>query len=116
MRGRLAEAIHRRPANKLDMKDEKQPATYTMASARHGTLYVGVSSNLLRRVHQHREGERAGFASRYGCRKLVWYELHADMSAAITREKQIKGGSRARKIGLIEAANPHWHDLYDALV
>ncbi len=57
-----------------------------------------------------------GFTSRYGCRMLVWFELHTDMLAAIAREKQIKGGSRARKIGLIGSANPHWHDLYEKLV
>ncbi len=98
------------------MRYEKQPATYIMASDRHGTLYVGVTSKLLRRVHQHREGALPGFASRYRCRMLMSYEMHADMSAAITREKQIKGGSRLRMIALIEAANPHWHDLYDGFV
>ena len=98
------------------MNSAKQPATYIMASNRHGTLYVGVTSDLLRRAYQHRNGAMPGFSSRYGCKLLVWFEAHADMAAAILREKQIKGGSRARKITLIEAVNPHWRDLYDDLV
>ena len=97
------------------MNNEKQPATYIMASGRHGTLYVGGTSDLLRRAYQHRNGALPGFTSRYGCKLLVWFEMHADMTAAIIREKQIKGGSRARKITLIEAANPHWYDLYNDL-
>ncbi len=94
----------------------KQPAVYIMASRRNGTLYTGVTSDLIRRVWQHRESETPGFASRYGCKMLVWYELHDDMTAAIAREKQIKGGSRKNKLALIEAMNPAWWDLYDDLV
>jgi predicted GIY-YIG superfamily endonuclease len=94
----------------------KEPAVYIMASRRNGTLYTGVTSSLLHRVHQHREGLTEGFARRYGCKRLVWYELHADMPTAIAREKQLKGGSRAKKIELIEAMNPEWDDLYSTIV
>jgi putative endonuclease len=75
----------------------KQPAVYITASQRNGTLYVGVTSALLRRISQHRTGAIPGFASRYGCKSLVYFELQADMTNAITREKQIKAGSRAKK-------------------
>ena len=82
-----------------------------MASRGNGTLYVGVTSDLVQRVGQHRlAGE--DFATQHGCTSLVFCELHADMTAAITREKQLKAGRRARKLALIEAANPTWRDLY----
>jgi len=87
-----------------------------MASARNGTLYTGVSSNLPKRAFEHREGVVPGFTSRYGCKLLVWYEIHATMEAAITREKQIKAGSRKKKLALIEAMNPNWRDLFDDLI
>ncbi len=93
----------------------RQPAVYIMASGRNGTLYVGVSSNLPQRTYQHREGLVPGFTVRYGCKSLVWYEVHDDMANAIAREKQIKGGSRRKKLELIEAMNPDWRDLYDSL-
>jgi len=86
-----------------------------MASRRNGTLYVGVTSILSQRVWQHRSGAVRGFAARYGCKMLVWYELHASMLEAIAREKQIKGGSRKKKLALIEASNPSWRDLYEEL-
>ena len=89
-----------------------QPAVYIVASARNGTIYVGVTSDLVQRIWQHREGAVDGFTKRYGCRLLVWYELHATMEYAIMREKQLKGGSRKRKLALIEQANPQWRDLY----
>ena len=89
----------------------KQPAVYIMASRPNGTLYTGVTSNLVQRAWQHREGVVAGFTKRHGCKHLVWFELAGDMETAITREKQIKGGSRARKLALIEADNPQWRDL-----
>ena len=91
---------------------EKQPAVYILANNRNGTIYVGVTSNLTQRIWQHRNGTTAGFASKHGCRKLVHFELHPTMEAAITREKQLKGGSRLRKMALIEVANPTWRDLY----
>ena len=89
----------------------KQPAVYIMASRRNGTLYTGVTSNLTQRVWHHRTGIVAGFTKRYGCKMLVWYEIHSTMIDAITREKQIKGGSRQRKIALIEASNSTWRPL-----
>jgi putative endonuclease len=86
-----------------------------MANLRNGTLYTGVTSDLAARVWQHKNGT-IGFTARYGCKLLVWYELHGEMIAAIEREKQIKGGSRKRKIALIEALNPDWEDLYESIV
>jgi putative endonuclease len=94
----------------------KQPAVYIMASRRNGTLYTGVTSDLSRRAFEHREGIIAGFTRRYGCKMLVWYELHDTMGSAIAREKQIKGGSRRKKLALIEAGNPDWRDLFDDLM
>jgi putative endonuclease len=93
----------------------KHPAVYITASRRNGTLYVGVTSNLPQRAFEHREGIVPGFTRRYGCKMLVWYELHDTMAAAIAREKQIKGGSRRDKLALIEAMNPDWCDLFDDL-
>jgi putative endonuclease len=93
----------------------KQPCVYIVASKRYGTLYTGVTANLPRRAFEHREGLVKGFSTKYGCKMLVWYELHESMIEAITREKQIKGGSRAKKIALIEALNLEWQDLYESL-
>ena len=89
-----------------------QPAVYIVASERNGTVYIGVTSNLVQRIWQHREGAIEGFTKKYGCKLLVWFEIHATMEYAIMREKQLKGGSRKRKLALIEAANPQWRDLY----
>jgi putative endonuclease len=97
------------------MRDDFQPAVYMMASARNGTIYVGVTSNLRGRAWQHREGVVGGFTQRYGCKALVWYELHATMEHAIIREKQLKGGSRRKKLLLIEHMNPQWRDLFESL-
>ena len=91
----------------------KQPTVYVMANQRNGALYTGVTSDLPQRVHQHRESLVPGFTKRYGCKLLVWYEIHATMEHAITREKQIKGGSRKRKLALIESLNPDWGDLFE---
>jgi putative endonuclease len=93
----------------------KQPCVYIVASRRRGTLYTGVTANPPRRAYEHREGLVKGFFTKYGCKVLVWYELHETMIEAITREKQIKAGSRAKKLALIEASNPDWKDLYDSL-
>ena len=95
---------------------KKQPAVYIMASSRNGTLYTGVTSNLPQRAWQHRTGIIGGFTKRYDCKMLVWYELHSTMPDAIAREKQIKAGSRMKKLGLIEGLNPTWRDLYDELI
>jgi len=82
---------------------EKQPAIYILASQRNGTLYVGVTSNLVKRVWEHKNDLVDGFSHRYGVHMLVYYEILDTMDAAITREKQIKAGSRAKKLRLIEA-------------
>ena len=94
----------------------KQPAVYIMGSHRNGTLYTGVTSDLIKRVWQHRKGLGDGFTKRYGCKLLVWFELADTMDSAIAREKQIKAGSRKKKLVLIEAMNPDWTDLFDQIV
>ena len=94
----------------------KQACVYIMASSRHGTLYVGVTSALPARVWQHKNGSLGGFTSRYHVHQLVWFEMHADMLAAIGREKQLKAGSRLKKIELIETMNPQWIDLYENIL
>ncbi len=93
----------------------KEPCVYIMANRRNGTIYTGVTSRPLQRFHEHREGLAPGFSKQYGCKILVWYEVHETMISAITREKQIKAGSRADKLALIESLNPEWKDLYDTL-
>jgi putative endonuclease len=94
----------------------KQACVYIMASSRHGTLYVGVTSDLIVRVWQHKNGSFGGFTSRYRVHQLAWFEIHGDMVSAIGREKQIKAGSRFKKIELIEAKNPQWLDLYEGIL
>jgi len=86
---------------------------YILASRRNGNLYVGVTSDLKIRIWQHKNGRFAGFTSRYGVNKLVHFEDFRDISNAIAREKQLKAGSRAKKIAWIECANPEWRDLSD---
>ena len=93
------------------MHDEFQPAVYILASKRNGTLYTGVTSDLIGRVYQHREEVMPGFTSKHGVKRLVWFEQHATMDSAITREKRIKKWNRAWKLQLIEAENPDWRDL-----
>ncbi len=90
----------------------KQPAVYIMASRRNGTLYVGVTSDLVRRVWQHKSNCVPGFTSRYRVHDLVWYEITESMEAAIAREKELKNWRRSRKLALIESSNPGWRDLY----
>ena len=87
-----------------------------MASKMDGVLYVGVTSSLAKRVWEHKEGLVEGFTEKYNVKRLVYFELHSDMSAAITREKQIKKWSRVWKIRLIEKTNPAWLDLWDAIL
>jgi predicted GIY-YIG superfamily endonuclease len=84
-----------------------------MASGRNGTLYVGVTSDLGRRAHEHRTGAIAGFTKRCGCKLLAWMEPYERMDEAIAREKQVKSGSRKDKLALIERENPQWRDLYE---
>jgi putative endonuclease len=90
---------------------DRDPAVYIMASAFQGIIYTGVASNLLQRIHQHREGTLPGFTADYGCKRLVWFETGGSMEGAIAREKQLKNWRRAWKIALIEADNPTWRDL-----
>jgi putative endonuclease len=94
----------------------KQPCVYLLASQRNGTLYVGVTSNLVQRVWQHKEGVAEGFTKKYGVKTLVWFELHETMESAIAREKAIKEWKRAWKLTLIEKTNPEWRDLYAEIV
>jgi len=94
------------------MMREKLPCVYLMASGRNGTLYTGLTSDLSKRAWQHREGLVEGFTKKHGCKLLVWFERHDTMESAILREKQIKAGSRKKKLALIEADNPTWRDLY----
>ena len=94
----------------------KTPCVYILASKPFGTLYIGVTSNLIQRVWHHRNGSVEGFTKRYGVRRLVWYEAHESMESAIGREKAIKKWNRAWKIRLIEEGNPAWMDLYSEIV
>ncbi len=90
---------------------DRQPCVYLLASDRNGTIYIGVTSNLMKRLYEHREGTIPGFTSRYGVAKLVRYEIFEDMLSAIAREKQLKRWHRSWKLNLIEQDNPDWHDL-----
>ena len=94
----------------------RQPAVYILASKRSGTLYVGVTSDLVKRVWEHRNNVLEGFTSRYGVHHLVYFEMGDDMEQAILREKRIKKWNRAWKIELIEKLNPEWRDLWETIV
>ena len=89
---------------------------YMVASRRNGTLYIGVTSDLVKRTYEHREGLINGFSKRYACKHLVWYEAHERIDDAIRREKQMKERRRAWKLREIEAANPDWNDLFPSLI
>jgi len=90
----------------------KQPAVYILASKRNGTLYVGVTSELVKRIWEHKQDMVAGFTRKYQVHNLVYFEQHEDMNQAIQREKQIKKWKRAWKIELLEKSNPVWRDLW----
>ena len=94
----------------------KQPAVYILASRMNGTLYIGVTSDLVQRVWEHKNDLVEGFTRRYGVHRLVWYELHDTMEAAILQEKRLKEWRRAWKLRLIQRINPEWEDLYDRLI
>lgn len=94
----------------------KQPAVYIMASTRNGTIYTGVTSNLVKRVYEHRNDLISSFTKNHGCKILVFFEIHETMESAIVREKQIKNYSRKRKLELIERINLEWLDLYNGIV
>ena len=93
-----------------------QAHVYIVASQRNGTIYVGVTSDLVKRAYQHRHGLVEGFSAKYGCKLLVWYEAHNSIEAAIVREKQIKEWRRTWKLRRIETDNPDWEDLADELL
>ena len=93
----------------------KQPCVYILASKPYGTIYIGVTSDLVARLYQHRSGEATGFTSRYAVYRLVRFEQFGDMATAIAREKQLKRWHRPWKINLIESENPDWHDLAPGL-
>jgi putative endonuclease len=89
---------------------------YILASAPNGVLYVGVTSDLVRRIYEHRNGLVPGFTKKYAVKRLVYFEQYEDIQTAIQREKSIKHWSRAWKVGLILAGNPDWYDLYDSII
>ena len=89
---------------------------YILASGRNGTLYIGVTNDLARRIYEHKNDLVSGFTQRYGVHALVWYEAHGDIGEAILREKRIKKWNRAWKIRMIEENNPDWRDLYDEVI
>ena len=94
----------------------KQPSVYILASRRNGTLYLGVTSDLISRIWQHKNEEADGFTKEHAVHSLVYFELHDDMENAILREKQLKKWNRAWKIRLIEEQNPPWKDLYPSII
>ncbi len=94
----------------------KQPCVYILASEKYGTLYIGVTSDLVKRIWQHRNEEVAGFTKQYGVHTLVWFEQHESMESAISREKALKAWKRDWKLNLIEATNAQWRDLYPYVI
>lgn len=92
---------------------DRSSYVYILSSECYGTLYVGVTSHLVKRVWQHREGQADGFTKTYHVKRLVWFEVHGDIMAAIAREKQLKKWKRAWKVDLIQKTNPDWRDLYE---
>ncbi|MEO6340710.1 MAG: GIY-YIG nuclease family protein [Caulobacteraceae bacterium] len=97
------------------MRREESSAVYILASRKYGTLYVGVTTDLVRRVSEHQQGLIPGFTKIYDCKRLVWFERHESISSAIQREKSLKRWPREWKTNLIERDNPNWDDLYPAL-
>ena len=94
----------------------RQPAVYILANKREGNLYIGVTSQLVKRVWEHKNRQGSGFTKRYNIHNLVWFEIHEEMIAAITREKQLKNWKRQWKIELIEKTNTEWRDLYPTII
>lgn len=95
---------------------KKQPAVYILASKQNGTLYIGVTSELAKRAWTHKNNVIEGFTKRYDVHRLVYYEMHPDMTSAIVKEKQLKKWNRAWKLELIESNNPKWNDLWSEIV
>ncbi len=94
----------------------KQPAVYILTSKKYGTLYIGVTSNLVKRIWKHKNNVVFGFTQKYNIHRLVWYETHETMYSAISRENAMKKWRRRWKIELIEQQNPHWKDLYPMII
>jgi putative endonuclease len=94
----------------------KQPTVYILASKINGTLYIGVTSNLIKRIWEHKNNLVQGFTKQYNVHDLVWYEMHENMESAIAREKTLKEWKRIWKLELIESSNPDWNDLYNTIV
>ncbi len=94
----------------------KQPGVYILANKRNGTLYIGVTSDFVKRIWEHKNNMVEGFTKKYNVHQLVWYETHESMESAIMREKRLKDWKRAWKLELIESKNPDWLDLYDTTV
>jgi putative endonuclease len=108
---------HSRAGGNLDHVNATpmQPCVYMLTSHRNGTLYIGVTSDLIKRVWQHKQDVMVGFTNKYQVHQLVWYEVHATMESAIAREKALKKWNRIWKIRIIEQFNPEWQDLYEQL-
>jgi putative endonuclease len=98
------------------MRQERAPAVYILASKRNGTQYTGVTSDLLKRVSEHRAALKPGFTTKCAVNRLVYFVMFDDMTSAIAREKPIKGGSRSKELKLIEGSNPQWRDLFEDLI
>jgi putative endonuclease len=111
LRSRLLDVVQR--GEIMTTWTEKCPCVYMLASTRNGILYIGVTSELAARISVHKQDLIAGFTSRYGVHRLVYYEMHDNMNAAIRREKQLKKWKRAWKVRLIQSMNPEWIDLFD---
>jgi len=94
----------------------KQPIVYIVTNKKNGILYTGVTSDLIKRIYEHKNDIIKGFSKKYNCKILVFYEIHQTMNSAINREKQIKAGSREKKIELIEQTNINWNDLYNEII
>ena len=109
--GRTVEKRQRSPEDAM-----KTPCVYMMASRRAGAIYIGVTSDLVQRVWQHKQNLVAGHSRMYATHILVWYEVHEEMASALLREKRLKKWYRAWKVALIEQENPEWRDLYDGLL
>ena len=109
---------HSRAGGNPDKKEKqmKQPAVYILASQRNGTLYIGVTSNLIRRFWEHKNNFVEGFTNKYHIHYLVYYELHSNMQSAILREKQLKKWNREWKLKLLEEKNPTWKDLWNEVI
>lgn len=95
---------------------ERLPCVYILASQQRGTLYIGVTSDPIQRIWQHKHNQADGFTKKHGIHTLVWYEMHSSMESAIAREKAMKAWKRVWKIELIETANPQWRDLYSDIL